>query len=98
ATVLQAAELPSRLITAGPTRSGSRPGSPGAVMNGGLVAPQTSPRAGGSYNPAAPGDGWQHHHALLPAFAQLDALRPAVIWSPNLGVFAVSAAGVLCAF
>ena len=24
--------------------------------------------------------------------------RPAVIWSPNLGVFAVSAAGVLCAF
>ena len=23
---------------------------------------------------------------------------PAVIWSPNLGVFAVSAAGVLCAF
>jgi len=26
------------------------------------------------------------------------ARRPAVIWSPNLGVFAVSAAGVLCAF
>src|SRR5260370_20027904 len=26
------------------------------------------------------------------------ALRPAVIWSPNQGVLAVSAAGVLCAF
>jgi len=27
-----------------------------------------------------------------------NARRPAVIWSPNLGVFAVSAAGVLWAF
>jgi len=27
-----------------------------------------------------------------------NARRPAVIWSPDLGVIAVSAAGVLCAF
>ena len=32
------------------------------------------------------------------ADAPITARRAAVIWSPNLGVFAVNAAGVLCAF
>lgn len=30
--------------------------------------------------------------------ARQNARRAAVIWSPNLGVFAVNAAGVLCSF
>ena len=37
-------------------------------------------------------------HAPLRSVVVATARVPAVIWSPNLGVFAVSAAGVLCAF